>query len=121
MLAETALKVLLRQRHLQEHRAFCREYDKVARVVDRELVGGYPSKATFYRWLSGSLTGLPHPGHCRILEQMFPGWRAEALFLPWPDEPPADPTVMPAPSNAVVQPIAKPRVAVPPAAYAGVT
>jgi hypothetical protein len=90
MPAETALKVLLRQRHLQEHRAFCREYDKIARAIDRELVGGYPSKATFYRWLSGGLSGLPHPGHCRILENMFPGWRAEALFMPWPDEPPAD-------------------------------
>ncbi|TDO67687.1 hypothetical protein EV651_103601 [Kribbella sp. VKM Ac-2571] len=104
MLAGTALKALLRERHLQEHRAFCREYDKVARVVDREQVGGYPSKATFYRWLSGSLTGLPHPGHCRILEHMFPGWKAEALFLPWPDEPPTDPTAAPVPPAPVQQP-----------------
>ncbi|NIK54324.1 DUF5919 domain-containing protein [Kribbella shirazensis] len=86
MATETALKVLLRQRHLQEHRAFCREYDKVARSVDRELVGAHPSKATFYRWLSGSLSGLPHPGHCRILENMFPGWTAEVLFRPWSDD-----------------------------------
>jgi hypothetical protein len=65
---ETALKVLLRQRHLQEHRAFCREYDRVARAIDRELVGSHPSKATFYRWLSGNLNWptapkpLPDPG-----------------------------------------------------------
>lgn len=121
MLAETALKVLLRQRHLQEHRAFCREYDKVARVVDRELVGGYPSKATFYRWLSGSLTGLPHPGHCRILENMFPGWRAEALFLPWPDQPPIDPTAEPRLFSPPVRPTPESTVTTPPAAYAGVT
>lgn len=86
MATETALKVLLRQRHLQEHRAFCREYDKIARTIDRELVGNHPSKATFYRWLSGNLSGLPHPGHCRILESMLPGWTAQAMFEPWPDE-----------------------------------
>jgi hypothetical protein len=86
MTAETALKVLLRQRHLQEHRAFCREYDRVARAIDREMVGSYPSKATFYRWLSGNLTGLPHPGHCRILEMMIPGWTVQAMFAPWSGE-----------------------------------
>src|SRR4051812_37293751 len=86
MATETALKVLLRQRHLQEHRAFCREYDKIARTIDRELVGNHPSKATFYRWLSGNLSGLPHPGHCRILESMLPGWTAQAMFEPWPNE-----------------------------------
>ncbi|MEV6890784.1 DUF5919 domain-containing protein [Kribbella sp. NPDC051137] len=121
MQAETALKALLRERHLQEHRAFCREYDKVARVVDREQVSGYPSKATFYRWLSGSLTGLPHPGHCRILEHMFPGWKAEALFLPWPDEPPTDPTAASVPAAAPApQPVSSP-TATTPAEYAGVT
>ncbi|QNE19695.1 hypothetical protein F1D05_19425 [Kribbella qitaiheensis] len=86
MTTETALKVLLRQRHLQEHRAFCREYDKIARTIDRELVGSHPSKATFYRWLSGNLSGLPHPSHCRILESMLPGWTAQAIFEPWPGE-----------------------------------
>lgn len=76
----TILKALLRERHLQEHQAFCREYDRVARRVDPELQRSYPSKATFYRWLSGDLRKLPYPGHCRILEAMLPGWSAEELF-----------------------------------------
>lgn len=76
----TILKALLRERHLQEHQAFCREYDRVARRVDPGLQHGYPSKATFYRWLSGDLRKLPYPGHCRILEAMLPGWAAEELF-----------------------------------------
>jgi hypothetical protein len=46
----TVLKALLRERHLQEHQAFCREYDRVARRVDPGLQHSYPSKATFYRW-----------------------------------------------------------------------
>jgi hypothetical protein len=74
------VKVLLQQRHLQTHRAFCREYDRVAADIDRALKGGWPSKAQFYRWLSGELVGLPYPDHCRILEGMFPGWRADQLF-----------------------------------------
>ncbi|TDU89454.1 hypothetical protein EV138_3022 [Kribbella voronezhensis] len=86
MATETALKALLRQRHLQEHRAFCREYDRVARAIDRELVGSHPSKATFYRWLSGNLTGLPHPNHCRILETMIPGMTVQAMFESWSGE-----------------------------------
>jgi hypothetical protein len=75
-----ALKVLLQQRHLQGHRAFCREYDKVAGGLDKSLTGGWPSKAQFYRWISGELLGLPYADHCRILENMFPGWTAARLF-----------------------------------------
>jgi hypothetical protein len=74
------LKVLLQQRYLQTHRAFCREYDKVAAVVDPTLRGGWPSKAQFYRWLSGDLVGLPYTDHCRILEGMFPDWKVDQLF-----------------------------------------
>jgi hypothetical protein len=74
------LKVLLRQKHLQGHRAFCREYDKLAKGIDAEIVGSYPSKAQFYRWLSGDIRNLPYAHHCRILESMFPGWTAEQLF-----------------------------------------
>ncbi|WP_410583694.1 hypothetical protein [Amycolatopsis sp. lyj-108] len=74
------LKVLLRGRHLQSYRAFCREYDKVAEKVDKTLRGGYPSKAQFYRWLSGDIVGLPYADHCRVLEAMLPGWQAEQLF-----------------------------------------
>ncbi len=75
-----ALKVLLQQRHLQGHRAFCREYDKVAAELDKALAGSWPSKAQFYRWLSGELVGLPYADHCRILEHMLPGWTAARLF-----------------------------------------
>jgi hypothetical protein len=74
------LKVLLQHRHLQTHRAFCREYDKVAAKADPTLRGGWPSKAQFYRWLSGELVGLPYPDHCRILESMFPDWKVDQLF-----------------------------------------
>lgn len=76
----TVLKALLRERHLQEHQAFCREYDRVARRVDPGMQRSYPSKTTFYRWLSGDLLTLPYPGHCRILEAMLPGWSADELF-----------------------------------------
>jgi hypothetical protein len=74
------LKVLLQQRHMQTHSAFCREYDKVAAEVDRTLKGGWPSRAQFYRWLSGTLVGLPYVDHCRVLEKMFPGWKVDQLF-----------------------------------------
>jgi hypothetical protein len=74
------LKVLLQHRHLQTHRAFCREYDRVAAKADPTLRGGWPSKAQFYRWLSGELVGLPYPDHCRILERMFPDWKVDQLF-----------------------------------------
>ncbi|MFI5729868.1 hypothetical protein ACIA49_07060 [Kribbella sp. NPDC051587] len=68
---------------MQEYRAFCREYDRIAAALDRTLVGGFPSKATFYRWLSGrDLVGVPHPAHCRVLECMFPGWTVAALLKP---------------------------------------
>ncbi|MGH3673974.1 MAG: hypothetical protein ACRDSH_25620 [Pseudonocardiaceae bacterium] len=74
------LKALLQQRHMQTHSAFCREYDKVALDVDRALKGGWPSRAQFYRWLSGDLIGLPYVDHCRVLEKMFPGWKVDQLF-----------------------------------------
>jgi hypothetical protein len=74
------LKAVLRQKHLQTHSAFCREYDRVARKIDPELAGTWPSRAQFHRWLSGELKGLPYPHHCRVLEKMCPGWTAEQLF-----------------------------------------
>jgi hypothetical protein len=74
------LKVLLQHRHLQTYRSFCREYDRVAAKTDPTLRGGWPSKAQFYRWLSGELVGLPYPDHCRILESMFPDWKVDQLF-----------------------------------------
>ncbi|PZS20821.1 MAG: hypothetical protein DLM60_08220 [Pseudonocardiales bacterium] len=101
------LKVLLQHRHLQTHRAFCREYDRVAAKADPTLRGGWPSKAQFYRWISGELVGLPYPDHCRILESMFPDWKVDQLFqihdggidfVPEPDKAQAaTPTTQPIP------------------------
>ena len=74
------LKLLLGQRHLQTYGTFRREYDKAAKSVDAELAGTAPSRAQFYRWLCGELSGLPYPHHCRVLEKLFPGWTAAQLF-----------------------------------------
>ncbi len=76
------LKALLRERHWQNYATFCAEYDKVARRIDPDLVRTYPSRAQLHRWLTGSLRGLPYPDHCRVLEEMFPGWSAAQLFQP---------------------------------------
>jgi hypothetical protein len=76
------LKVLLRERHWQHYATFCAEYDKAAARVDPDLKHRYPSRAQLHRWLSGSLRSLPYPDHCRVLEEMFPGWTAEQLFQP---------------------------------------
>ncbi len=74
------LKVLLRQRHWQNHRTFCAEYDKAAQAIDPRLTGTGPSRAQLHRWLAGELKSLPYGDHCRILEKMLPGWTASQLF-----------------------------------------
>ncbi|MEU4417679.1 hypothetical protein AB0G00_05345 [Nocardia salmonicida] len=74
------LKKLLRERHWQKYATFCREYDRVAKSIDAELVGTAPSRGQLHRWLAGELKGLPYPDHCRILEGLFPGWTAAGLF-----------------------------------------
>ena len=74
------LKVLLGQRHWQNYATFCAEYDKAARKLDADLKQTYPSRAQLHRWLSGSLRSLPYADHCRVLEEMFPGWTAEQMF-----------------------------------------
>jgi hypothetical protein len=74
------LKVLLQQRHMQGHRAFIREYDAKAAEIDNDLVGKGPSRAQFYRWITGELIGLPYADHCRVLERMFPDWTVQKLF-----------------------------------------
>jgi hypothetical protein len=76
------LKVLLRERHWQNYSAFCAQYDSAARRIDPKLAGTFPSRAQLHRWLSGSLRGLPYADHCRVLEEMFPGWKADQLFQP---------------------------------------
>lgn len=77
------LKVLLKTRHLQAYSSFVREYRKVAGKIDRALAATEPSKAQFYRWLSGELINMPHSQHCRVLEKMFPDWSVEQLFQPY--------------------------------------
>ncbi|WP_157101875.1 DUF5919 domain-containing protein [Nocardia caishijiensis] len=74
------LKALLQQRHIQTVSAFNREYDAAASKIDSSAIGAGPKKAQFYRWLSGNISTLPYPHHCRILQEMFPGWSIEELF-----------------------------------------
>jgi hypothetical protein len=76
------LKVLLGQRHWQNYATFCAEYDKAALKADASLEHTAPSRPQLHRWTSGALRGLPYPEHCRVLEEMFPGWTAEQLFQP---------------------------------------
>ncbi|WP_216917813.1 DUF5919 domain-containing protein [Nocardia noduli] len=83
----SVLKALLQQRHLQTLAAFNHEYDRIAGRVEPETVGHGPKKAQFYRWLSGDVTSLPYPHHCRILLAMFPNWTLEELFSDHTGEP----------------------------------
>jgi len=77
----TLLKELLRQRHLK-YETFRAEYERTAAQIAPDDVA--PSKAQFYRWLSGQLrSGLPYPDACRVLESMFPPWTAADLFGPY--------------------------------------
>jgi len=76
------LKVLLRERHWQNYATFCTQYGKAAGRVDPDLTQTYPSRAQLHRWLTGSLRSLPYADHCRVLEEMFPGWTAAQLFQP---------------------------------------
>ncbi|MEU8268869.1 hypothetical protein AB0B89_17065 [Sphaerisporangium sp. NPDC049002] len=80
---QTLLKVLLMKRHQETHRAFCLEYDKVARSLDRNLIGSSPSREAFGRWLKGHLKTKPHADHCRVLERMFPGHTVAELLAPY--------------------------------------
>src|SRR5690349_16408247 len=99
------LKVLLRERHWQTYRTFNAEYDKAAKQVDPSLVGAGPSRAQLHRWTSGDVKGLPYPDHCRVLEKMFPGWKAEQLFEGVEeDEIPLAPAV-PAQASSAAEPI----------------
>jgi hypothetical protein len=79
----TLLKVLLIEQHWQKYETFCAEYEKVAKQTARELSGTAPSKAQYYRWLSGQLKGgVPYPDACRVLERMFPGRTVAELLSP---------------------------------------
>ena len=93
------LKILLREKHWQNYSTFCAEYDKAARRIDPDLAGHYPSRAQLHRWLTGAVRGVPYADHCRVLEEMFPGWTAEQLFQPLTGERP-----LTAPGGAVIPP-----------------
>ncbi|WP_405178427.1 hypothetical protein OG225_30675 [Nocardia sp. NBC_01377] len=106
----TVLKAMLRARHMQTHSVFTREYEKVAAEHEPDMVGRAPKKAQFYRWLSGDLKDLPYPGHCRVLEAMFPAVKVEELFATGPRR-----TARRQPSanriNTLTKPPSKPRPA----------
>jgi hypothetical protein len=77
----TLLKELLRRRHLK-YESFRAEYEKVAAQTAPDDIP--PGKAQYYRWLSGQLKGgIPYPDACRVLENMFPPWKASDLFGPY--------------------------------------
>lgn len=86
------LQILLRQRQWHRYGIFRAAYDDAARQLDRGLVGTAPSRAQLHRWTSGELKRLPYTDHCRVLEIMFPGWTADELFGPCPDDVMADPS-----------------------------
>ncbi|MDT4991536.1 MAG: hypothetical protein QOH97_1428 [Actinoplanes sp.] len=81
----TLIKLLLAERHLQSHAAFCREYVTVAQRIDNALSSTAPGREQYQRWLSGRVKTKPHPDHCRVLERMFPGRTVIELFLPPPE------------------------------------
>jgi len=84
---ESALKTLIRERHLT-YESFCREWDRVARGVDDHLVSRWPGRAQYYRWLRGELVnGHPYPDACRMLEAMSPAGQSRACSLPIPEAP----------------------------------
>ena len=79
----TLFKELLLGRHWQKFETFRAEFLKAAAQIAPELTKAAPSKAQYYRWLTGQLTtGRPYPDACRVLEAMFPGRTAEELFRP---------------------------------------
>lgn len=77
----TVLKMLLEERHLENHSDFLAVYDRCAAQLDPPVSpGNGPAKTQYYQWLSGRMIGLPRDCHCRVLAKMFPGWRIERLF-----------------------------------------
>jgi hypothetical protein len=81
----TALAVLLEERGLHRYGSFCAAYRKAANGLDKQLANSVPSRAQFHRWLIGELRRLPYTDHCRVLEQMLPGYSAQQLLAPCPD------------------------------------
>ncbi|MGH3915618.1 MAG: hypothetical protein ACRDTC_19760 [Pseudonocardiaceae bacterium] len=98
----TPLRELLRRRCLHHYQQFCRAYDLTAAMIDPNLVGSHPTEPQFHQWIGGQTPGLPHPGHCTVLEAMFPGHSARQLFAI--TEPPADEIAEPAEPTSPHQP-----------------
>ncbi len=82
----TLLKKLLMNRHMETHRAFRLEYDKVARRLDKRLIASAPGREQFGRWLAGRVKTKPSVDRCRVLEHMFPGYRVAELLAPYDPE-----------------------------------
>ncbi len=82
----TLLKKLLMSRHLETHRAFRLEYDKVARKLDKRLIASAPGREQYGRWLAGRVKTKPSADHCRVLEHMFPGRTVAELLAPYDPE-----------------------------------
>ncbi|HET6954881.1 MAG TPA: DUF5919 domain-containing protein [Acidimicrobiales bacterium] len=78
----TVLAVLLTRHNLHRFGMFRARYEEIARELDRSLVATSPSRAQWHRWMTGDLKRLPYVNHCRVLEAMLPGWRADQLFAP---------------------------------------
>jgi hypothetical protein len=79
-MASTLLKALLQARHWQSHSTFLVQYDVAARHAAPELVGRGPSVAQYGRWINAGVKRRPHPGACRVLEAMFPGYTIDQLL-----------------------------------------
>jgi len=79
-MASTLLKTLLQARHWQSHRTFLLQYDVAARQAAPELAGRGPSVAQYGRWINAGVKRRPHPGACRVLEAMFPGYTIDQLL-----------------------------------------
>lgn len=75
----TVLHELMRQRNITGYQQFRREYDRVARRLDRNGTWRAPSPATWSTWRN-----IPAPPrdrfHRQVLESMFPGWTSRQLF-----------------------------------------
>jgi hypothetical protein len=111
------LKALLQARHLQAYSDFVAEYERCARGLDLSRQAAAPTKAQYYRWLSGQVQNLPRGYHCVVLEAMFPGRTASALFGPAESSAaPVSPASPPAGGDELLAAIAP---AVQPAALAG--
>ncbi|MGW3278009.1 helix-turn-helix domain-containing protein [Nocardia rhamnosiphila] len=74
------LKTFAQQRGLDDYAKFRREFDRVARQIDRNASGHVPSIQTFRQWMSGQAVA-PRDGFRRqVLQAMFPGQTTEQLF-----------------------------------------